>query len=515
MKRSNMKKILYKVISFIAVLCLLFISGCNKGANVKITLKDNGALITNRGMGWNFCYYSNQIYDFGATLKPGDFLDDYPCDIVYFRLNWSWIEPEDNVYNWDFTDRIAEEWVKRGKRVGYAWVVCYPGDQGAPLWLKDMGCQGYEFNVIEEGKKYGMDFTLNSFPQDAIEWMTNTGPRAQGIEMSNGERKWIYNNGEPIPTWDVANYRKMWVPDYEDEIFMEKFAEFLRAAKERYDGKDWVEFIEVASFGSWGEGHTHMSWPAEITRETRINHIKMYNEIFTETPIVVPRSCVKDTSAETLAKEYGFGVGDWTIQVPGISTRPEGELVDKEITDRFWQTNPVALEHHPYTNPLKTYYDSVNLGHASWARLHNNPYSAKESECTDKITLRLGYRFVFEEINLANLKAGNNCEVTFKLKNAGAAPNYIGGNPAIIIKDKDGNIVAQGVSEFDVRSLRVADTAEAAPLSEGSLTIKIPANLSGSYSICVAILNEEGIPYYNLPLNNGTDKIYKIATLAF
>lgn len=508
-----MKK-LFKMISFIMLICLIALCGCSGSVDVTITLKDNNALITNKGMGWNFCYYSNQIYDFGATLKPNDFLDDFPCDIVYFRIGWNYIEPEDNVYNWDFTDRIAQEWIKRGKRVGFAWVVCYPGDQSAPLWLKDMGCSGTEFNVIEEGKKYGYDFTLQSFPQDAVEWMTNTGPRAKGIQTSDGEMKWIYNDGNPVDEGDVANYRKTWVPDYDDEIFMDKFSEFLKAAAERYDGKEWVEFIEVASFGSWGEGHTHMSWPAEITRETRVNHINMYHEIFTQTPVVVPRSCVKDTSAEALALDYGFGVGDWSVQVPGISARPEGEMVDTEITDKFYKTNPVALEHHPYTVPLKTYYDSVNEGHASWARLHNSPYTAKDSEWTDKITLRLGYRFVFESVVLEGLRAGKEVQVSFKLKNAGAAPNYIGGNPAVLIKDKEGNVVAKGVSDFDVRSLQVADTAENAPSAVGSLKLKLPDDMSGEYSVCIAVVDENGEPFYNLPLNNGVDKVYKIATIA-
>ena len=81
-----MKKII-KTIAMLMLACLL-LSGCaGGGADMKITLKDNGALITNKGMGWNFCYYSNQIYDFGAQLKPNDYLDDFPCDIVYFRLS--------------------------------------------------------------------------------------------------------------------------------------------------------------------------------------------------------------------------------------------------------------------------------------------------------------------------------------------------------------------------------------------------------------------------------------------
>ena len=126
-------KFRFKILAIILTGCL-FLCGCSGGgAELKIRLEDNGLLLTNKDMGWNLCYYSNQIYAFGSTLKPNDYLDDYPCDIVYFRIGWNYIEPEEGVYNWEFTDRIAEEWVKRGKRVGYAWVVCYPGDQSAPL----------------------------------------------------------------------------------------------------------------------------------------------------------------------------------------------------------------------------------------------------------------------------------------------------------------------------------------------------------------------------------------------
>lgn len=105
-------------------------------------------------------------------------------------------------------------------------------------------------------------------------------------------------------------------------------------------------------------------------------------------------------------------------------------------------------------------------------------------------------------------------QVSFKLKNAGAAPNYIGGNPAVLIKDKEGNVVAKGVSDFDVRSLQVADTAENAPSAVGSLKLKLPDDMSGEYSVCIAVVDENGEPFYNLPLNNGVDKVYKIATIA-
>ena len=69
-----------------------------------------------------------------------------------------------------------------------------------------------------------------------------------------------------------------WEPDYDDPVFLEKLDRFLAAAAARYDGNPEVAFIDVGSFGVWGEGHTFAStqlkYPAEVVKK----HIDLHAE---------------------------------------------------------------------------------------------------------------------------------------------------------------------------------------------------------------------------------------------
>ena len=163
---------------------------------------------------------------------------------------------------------------------------------------------------------------------------------------------------------------------------------------------------------------------------------------------------------------------------------------------------------------MENYYNSVNECHATYARINCNPYTANNSEWKDKITLRLGYRLTFTEISFDSLKAGKEVEFQFKIKNTGAAPCYKGGNPTFYLIDSLGRVKAKAVSNFDVKNLTVAGSAEKSKVQTGKAVMKMPEHLlQGKYYIAVAV-TYEGEEYYNLPLDHqdGTRKRYKIAT---
>ena len=180
-------------------------------------MSDNGALITNPGMGWDFGYYANSLTNFGSTLKPDDYLDEFPCDICYFRLGWSDIEPEKGQYRWDLIDDVADKWIARGKRIAFRICCVFPGHQDTPLWVKDMGAEGVEYNTNEVSRMLlGNDFYA-------------------GINDTT------------------------WIAYYDDPVFLREFEIFLKAFASKYDGKDYVEFVDIGSLGSWGEiGRAHV-----------------------------------------------------------------------------------------------------------------------------------------------------------------------------------------------------------------------------------------------------------------
>ena len=68
-----------------------------------------------------------------VLLNPGkgfvirDSMDssyDDVVNVVYYRLMWSDIEPEEGVYNWDIIDEVLEDCIKRRKKICiwcYGW----------------------------------------------------------------------------------------------------------------------------------------------------------------------------------------------------------------------------------------------------------------------------------------------------------------------------------------------------------------------------------------------------------
>ena len=64
--------------------------------------KATDEVLCNPGMGFVHFYYSSRIWAYGAQTEPGDTLDWMPgTTVIYMRLPWSYIEPEEGVYRWD------------------------------------------------------------------------------------------------------------------------------------------------------------------------------------------------------------------------------------------------------------------------------------------------------------------------------------------------------------------------------------------------------------------------------
>jgi hypothetical protein len=169
---------------------------------------DESKVCNNPHKGWYHHYYDNGLANYGSLLKEGDFLEDFPgLNHIYLRLAWSYLEPVEGEFHWDVIDRIIDPWVSKGYGIAFR-ITCKETtkDQifAAPKWVMDAGAKGEYFS----------------------------NPWSKG--------------------W------KNWEPDYGDPIFLEKLENFHKAFAERYDRKPWVEYIDIGSYGDWGEGHTQV-----------------------------------------------------------------------------------------------------------------------------------------------------------------------------------------------------------------------------------------------------------------
>jgi hypothetical protein len=161
----------------------------------------------------------------------------FPCSVVYIRFNWADAEPEQGRYNWKLIDDVIAAWKPRGATVAMRVMTCSAHSAGyytSPKWLFDAGCKSFDY------VRGGDD-------------PTSGGKRIPRIE-----------------------------PDYSDPLYLKHHGAFLSELGKRYDGSPAVEFLDIGSYGIWGEWHTSNAAPVEVRKQI----VDLYLAAFKKTPLV-------------------------------------------------------------------------------------------------------------------------------------------------------------------------------------------------------------------------------------
>jgi hypothetical protein len=420
---------------------------------------DSGVALVNPMMGWDLNFYSNLLPNYGSKLEPSDTLDDFPgLSCIYLRLPWSYIEPEEGHFDWSVVDAPAQRWIDKGLQVAFRFTCSESWMRYAtPKWVQDAGAKGYNFTF---GK-------------------------------------------------GVDEHGEMWEPDYNDPVFLEKLDHFLATAAARYDGNPNVAFVDVGSFGVWGEGHTFASTQLKVPAEVVKKHIDLHAKHFTKTLLAANDDFVfqgDDIIPYALSK--GMTLRDDSILVQP----PPNSYFHGDMAQAFWPTLPVMLEHEHYASSIARgawkrdlFLKAIEDYHASYMCIHWFPreFLAKERELIDRVNLRLGYRIQLREVSWPKNTALTE-RPTFRSTwaNAGVAPCYPGGYPAYTLKDAKGGIVAVFVDEtFNVRNLDVAPINTAPARTAESSHGFAPNMPIGTFNLYVSIGDRDGTPRIALPLD--------------
>ncbi|MCX8037728.1 MAG: DUF4832 domain-containing protein [Candidatus Sumerlaeia bacterium] len=428
---------------------------------VTVRPADTGVALENPGMGWVFHFYDNRPENYGSKLAPSDTLDDFPgLTVVYLRIPWSYIEPAEGQFNWAVVDTPAQRWIAKGKQVAFRFSCSESWTRWAtPEWVAKAGAKGYDFAA----------------------------------------RKGVTAGGS------------YWEPDYDDPIFLAKLEHFLAAAAARYDGNPEVAFVDVGSFGVWGEGHTFASSRLPFTSQTVMRHIDLHKKHF--------RSTLLAANDDFVLQDRGDGTIEYAAKM-GLTLRDDSILVqggDKayfhaNFAQKFWRHLPVILESEHY-GPSRDrgnwkdgsqYLQAVEDYHASYASIHWWPreFLNENKALVEKINRRLGYRLQLREAFWpATVTAKSSFQFEARWANAGVAPCLPGGFPALTLKDADGGIVGVFADEsFDVRTLPVGPPDKAEAVTQ-KVVFTLPYNLlPGEYDVFVSIGTRTGTPRIALPL---------------
>jgi hypothetical protein len=450
-----------------SLIVLVALTAAQAAAPERVTVRpaDTGEALANPGMGWVLHYYDNVPANYGSRLEPSDTVDDFPgLTVVYLRLPWSYLEPEEGRFAWSMVDAPAQRWIDKGKQIAFRFSACESWMRYAtPRWVQDAGAKGFDF---DPGK----------------------GEAAGG---------------------------RYWEPDYGDPVFLAKLDRFLAAAAARWDGDPRVAFIDVGSFGVWGEGHTFAStrrtFPADVVKA----HIDLHLRHFHRT-LLAANDDFSFMGEETIryAREKGLALRDDSILVQP----PPNSYFHAAMAADFWPRLPVILEseHYGPSRDRKAWGDgslylkAVEEYHGSYASIHWWPreFLAAERPLIDRINRRLGYRLQIREASWPReVRKPGPLEIEIAWANAGVAPCYPGGHPAFTLADAKGGIVAVLVEEgLDVRSLETA-APDAAPVRQVRSSFLLPANLApGTYRLLASVGARDGTPAIALPHPGGDAK---------
>jgi len=351
---------------------------------------DNTTPLDNPHKGWYLHYYDNGIEKYFDKENPDDYLLDFPCfNHVYLRLGWNYLEPEEGNYRWDVLDEVIKRWWAKDRRVSFRVTCKETGNQtyATPKWVFDAGAKG-----------------------------------------------------ELVGMYGSACFE----PDYGDPVFLEKFENFMQALGTRYDGAPFLEFVDVGSFGEWGECHTEGSsdraWPVEVMKE----HIDIHTRAFKKTTVLgnYDMICLRRTydGAEEELQKYmideGLGnridsgcVGFYSDRY-GLSS-----VHTPWLFEPFWRTKPIDLEfcHYSYTpespnwNKGYTMIAAAHEIHPTYAGFHGfaRKWLSENRHYAGVYANLLGYWYFPQAVYLPeSIRAGQRLAMGITWENRGVAPSY-------------------------------------------------------------------------------------------
>ncbi|MBR2308838.1 MAG: hypothetical protein IKA48_16885 [Fibrobacter sp.] len=111
-----------------------------------------------------------------------------------------------------------------------------------------------------------------------------------------------------------------YAPVWDDSIYIWAAKEFAKALAEKYDGDPRIEYIDVRTFGEWGEWHTSHILGSEMPADSvLIDMLDYYASLFKKTQLVLPSNGFGDVYTHAL----NLGITKRDDGFIGIPGRPD------------------------------------------------------------------------------------------------------------------------------------------------------------------------------------------------
>ncbi|GAA3085274.1 hypothetical protein JOF29_002948 [Kribbella aluminosa] len=468
-------------------------------------LWDQETVLVNPHKGWYQHYLDDRDNSYLGTVAE---LQQFPgMNQIYIRIAWSFLEPVEGQYDWHLIDDAIAQFVPAGFGVSFR-ITCRetgrehntPAGQlgfATPTWLNDLGMKGT--------------------------YICNWGSAGPGVPAG--------------PTCDgTLTYE----PDYGDPIFLEKLENFHRAFAARYADKPWVRYIDIGSYGDWGESHTTWSgsgrvWPVSVIKE----HIDIHKRCYPNNILLAGDELLwrpNDTAGGQEIRQY--------VKDQGVSWRDDSILIffnpvvqRPELFDDVYLTRPTVLEcqHYPTSKRLGYWQgqDGSVRGatdliagirglHASYIGFHGNnvEWLTDNPNLTKQLANLCGYWYFPASISLpATAHGGETVTAQVAWENHGVAPAYNVFTPYLQFVAKQQPAAGKRCAASGPIRLSGSNNRSWIPDQQTmeSYSVHLPALPAGTYSVQLALIEEAASNrHIALGLAAGTqtaDKYYTVGEI--
>jgi len=395
---------------------------------------DDKKVLKNPHKGWYWHYYDNGMKRkwYRDRLTGNEDYKEFPgLNHLYLRIDWSDIQPQPDEFDWSEVDRVMDEWSKKGYRFSFRMCCSETNETqcfATPEWLYKMGCKG---TFIPPTKEENPTWWTTKFGDDSIE---------------------VFNRivGD--------TYHRYWEPDYSDPLFLKYLDIFLEKFAEKYDNDPRVEFVDLGTYGNWGEGHVCFGTRKSASIETLKTHAYLHAKHFKNKFIIMNDDfithlydCTEEDKKELydFCKSLGMGIRDDSIIAGDYIHRPYHTIEAPEMFDDLHIQAPVDLELGHYWSYNRdnakdglVIMEAARRAHATYAGFHTYPedYLKDNYYVVEYLANRLGYWYTLHSVS-ANSEAYTCCPMLLETEweNMGFAPAYTPFELEIRLKSTDGD----------------------------------------------------------------------------
>ncbi|MCB0284709.1 MAG: DUF4832 domain-containing protein, partial [Calditrichaeota bacterium] len=321
----------------------------------------------------------------------------------------------------------------------------------------------------------------------------------------NDTPQWLIDQGVEMRPYSIDG-EDGFVPDWDDSLFLAAHHDFILALGERYDNDPHVAWIDIGSYGFWGEWHVWLNESLAATNASKKSILDDYFEAFPTKHKVI---AFDDNFATKYVTDHGGGIRNDCLGTSDANNWYLESLnsIDPGLNDRVWKTAIITGEFcgsgagavAGTTNRFDLNYAFIQQTHWSYIGSAGGaitPQNDEHKANLDKLHKKLGYRFVLRDVDhVKSLNRGADLTVNISVENKGVAPFYYDWPLVIYLVSKDHQVVFQRNLSIDIKKWLPGT-------NNVSDTFEIPGSVeTGDYNIYLAIVDpdtqEPGVMFAN------------------